>query len=346
MKDPLRFAVIGAGAIAGAYESAFARMRDARITAVCDVRKDAAEAFGKRVGCAVYTSVESLAVREEVDAVVICTPPVTHEAVARAFLERGVHVLCEKPLATTVSSAMRMLAAAERGNAVLTMASKFRYVDDVRMARSLLRAGGIGDLIFVENAFTSRVDMIRRWNSDAAISGGGVLIDNGTHAVDILRYFLGNLRAIQTIELRRIQPLTVEDTVRLYVRNEDGVMGASDLSWSIDKELETFLRVYGSEGTILVGWHESKYRRRNDKEWRVFGSGYDKVRAFQNQLTNFCDAIRGRAELAITPEDALASVEVITAAYMALQRTHWQSIGTRIEEVSFVAPAVVAVEAS
>lgn len=323
---PLSFAIVGTGTIAGAYEAAFKTLEHARVTAVCDTRPSAAEAFAHRIGCDAFASVESLALNGAFDAAIVCTPPATHESVAIALLEHGKHVLCEKPLATAVSSAWRMLESARRNDRLLTMASKFRYVNDVRKARALARAGGIGELVLVENAFTTRVDMRNRWNSDAELSGGGVLIDNGTHAVDILRYCLGNLRDVQVVEGRRIQGLPVEDTVRLFVHNDDGVMGTSDLSWSIDKEFETYLRLYGSEGTILVGWRESKYRRKGERDWHVFGNGYDKVQAFQDQLRNFCGAIRGEEELAITPRDALASVEVIRAGYAALERMRWEHV--------------------
>ena len=193
--------------------------------------------------------------------------------------------------------------------------------------------------------FTSHVDMSKRWNSNAAISGGGVLIDNGTHSVDILRYFLGNLRDIQIVEGRRMQGLPVEDTVRLFVHNDEGVMGSADLSWSIDKELETYLRLYGSSGTILVGWKESKYRRHGEPEWHTFGTGYDKIQAFRDQIENFCDAVRGDGNLVVTPRDALASVEVIQAAYAALDNARWERIGSQFEDLD-LAPRFAAQMAS
>ncbi len=345
MRLPLRFAIVGTGAIAGAYEAAFRTMTRAKVTAVCDVRQSAAEAYAQRIGCDAYTSPEYLVRYGHFDAAVVCTPPATHEAVSTLMLENGKHVLCEKPLATNVPSAWRMLEAARRNNTVLTMASKFRYVADVRKAHDLAEDGTIGEVIFVENAFTSHVDMRDRWNSNASISGGGVLIDNGTHAVDILRYFLGNLRDVQIVEGRRIQGLAVEDTVRLFVHNDHGVMGSSDLSWSIDKELESFLRIYGSDGTIIVGWKQSKYRKRNERDWQIFGDGYDKVQAFRTQLENFCSALLGEAELLVTPRDALASVEVIRAAYNALERTRWERVGSHKDELELV-PAGQPLEAS
>ena len=346
MNGTIDFAIIGTGAIARAYETAFKTTAAARITAVCDVREDAAAQYGDRVGCAAYTSLDDLLSRGAFDAAVVCTPPASHENVSCRLLRAGKHVLCEKPLATSADAARRMLATARQTGMMLTMASKFRYVGDVRRALRLVQDGSIGDLVFVENAFTSRVDMQNRWNSDATVSGGGVLIDNGTHAVDILRYFLGNLHDIQIVEGRRMQGLAVEDTVRLFVHNDSGVMGASDLSWSIDKELETFIRVYGSDGTILIGWSESKFRRRGEPEWHVFGAGYDKVQAFRDQIENFCGAIAGTEELVITPRDALASVEVIQAAYTALQNARWQRIETQMSEFDITPLESAPLEAS
>jgi predicted dehydrogenase len=333
MKKSVRFAIVGTGSIAHAYEAAFKTYPRAVLCAVCDVNVEAARMFAARIGCEAYACAQDMLASTEIEAAIVCTPPATHEDVSTTLLSHGVHVLCEKPLSTSVESATRMLEASTANGAVLTMASKFRYVSDIRMAKALVDVRAIGELVFVENAFTSRIEMGSRWNADPSVSGGGVLIDNGTHAVDILRYFLGRLTDVQIVEGRRIQGLPVEDTVRLFVRNDEGVMGTSDLSWTIDKEMSTYLRVYGSEGTILVGWKESKYRRSTDAEWTLFGRGYDKIQAFRSQIVNFCEAICGEADLLITPRDALASVETICAAYAALHRSRWESITTRFEDV-------------
>jgi predicted dehydrogenase len=341
----LRFAIVGTGAIAGAYEAAFASSEAAEIAAVCDTNVAAAEAYAARVGCDAYGSVRTLLEGAAFDAAIVCTPPATHESIACELMQAGKHVLCEKPLAVSALEARRMLECGMRSGVILTMASKFRFARDVRKAREIVKDGLIGDLVFAESVFTSHVDMSKRWNSNAAISGGGVLIDNGTHSVDILRYFLGNLRDIQIIEGRRMQGLPVEDTARLFVHNDEGVMGSADLSWSIDKELETYLRLYGSSGTILVGWKESKYRRHGEPEWHTFGTGYDKIQAFRDQIENFCAAVRGDGNLVVTPRDALASVEVIQAAYAALDNARWERIGSQFEDLD-LAPRFAAQMAS
>jgi predicted dehydrogenase len=103
-------------------------------------------------------------------------------------------------------------------------------------------------------------------------------------------------------------------------------MGNVDLSWSINKELDYYIRIYGSQGTISVGWKESKYRQSSGQDWVVFGKGYDKVQAFRSQIDNFSKAILKQEALLITAEDAIASVAAIEAAYSALNQSRWTPI--------------------
>jgi predicted dehydrogenase len=325
-KDKIRFGLIGAGAIARAYVQAFQDCEDAVLAGVADVRAEAAAELAAPLEVPSFTSHEAMCDAVEIDAAIICTPPVTHHNLVLDLVGRGVAVLCEKPLTITVPSAHKMIAAAREENVLLSMASKFRFVDDVRRAREIVASGMLGEILLYENAFTSHVDMRNRWNSNRAISGGGVLIDNGTHSVDIMRYFLGPLVNLQVIEGRRVQGLDVEETVRLFLRTADNVMGQIDLSWSMNKEQAHYIGIYGSQGTVLVGWQESKYRIGHAGPWIVFGHGYQKVQAFRRQIENFAKALRGEELLAVAPADALASVEVITAAYAALERSQWQAI--------------------
>ena len=144
-----------------------------------------------------------------------------------------------------------------------------------------------------------------------------------------MRYFIGPLAEVQVVEGKRVQGLAVEDTVRIFVRSISGVMGTIDLSWSINKELDSYINIYGSHGTVFVGWKESKYRQSSSRDWVVFGNGYDKVQAFRSQINNFSKAIRGEENLLITAEDALASVEVIEAAYAALRQNQWATVSQK-----------------
>ena len=323
---PLRLGLVGAGAIAQSYAQAAAHSQLIDLRAVADCRVEAANAMAEANRCAAFASADQMAKEMDLEAVLVCTPPVTHREVCCSLLDRGLHVLCEKPLSIDSASAVQMVETAERNEVVFTMASKFRYVSDVTAAKSLVTSGVIGEVVLFENVFAGRVDMTHRWNSNPQVSGGGVLIDNGTHSLDITRYFLGELADVQAIEGHRIQSLPVEDTVKLFARSKSNVLASVDLSWSVNKEQPFFLAIYGSAGTLLVGWKESKYRRSGDSEWTVFGKGYDKVQAFVRQLENFAGAIRGTEPLVVNSSDALASVAVIEAAYRSLAKGAWESI--------------------
>jgi predicted dehydrogenase len=178
-------------------------------------------------------------------------------------------------------------------------------------------------VILVENNFTARVDMRERWNSVPSVSGGGVLIDNGTHSVDVVRYLLGPIVEVLAVEGKRVQSLEVEDTAQLFVRTMGGERATVDLSWTIDKERDTYIDVYGTEGVIRIGWRGSRYRQMSSPAWVPFGTGYDKIAAMTAQIENFCGTLDGREPLRVTVHDALASVQVIAAAYDSLVSCDW-----------------------
>lgn len=333
MRDEvLRFGLVGAGGIAGAYVQAFKGLTTAKLIAIADARPDAARELAVQAGCHSCDSYKSLAQEWDLDAVIICTPPSTHAEIALHFIESKIHVLCEKPLSIDSKSAELMLSAAKKAGVRMTMASKFRYVEDVIKAKSIVRSGILGEILLVENSFSSKVDMSKRWNSNPGISGGGVIIDNGTHSVDIMRYFLGPLEEIQVIEGKRSAGLVVEESAQIFVKSRTGVLGRIDLSWGINKEQESYLNIYGSQGTVSVGWKASKYKQAGSKDWIVFGHGYEKVQAFRSQIENFCMSIWGEEALLITPADAMASVEVIEAAYIALEQSRWISVNKELFE--------------
>jgi predicted dehydrogenase len=322
----LRLAIVGAGRIASAYAEIVNGCDLVEMVGVADQDPLAAKRLAHELDCDPFDTHLSLVEAARPDAVILCTPPVTHPDITIDLLHERISVMCEKPLATSSSEARRMLAVAASSNAILTMASKFRYVEDVMAARDLVHAGQIGDLILVENTFASRVDMADRWNSDAATSGGGVLIDNGTHSVDLVRFILGPISEVMAVEGRRIQGLAVEDTAQIFLKNVDGARATIDLSWSLNKEREWFLEIYGSAGTIQVGWARSRYRLEDSGEWVELGAGYQRQQAMRDQVKNFAAAIVNGEKLRIDATDAIASVEVIEAAYRSLQHDGWVGV--------------------
>jgi predicted dehydrogenase len=328
--DVVRFGLIGCGRIAQSHLQALATIPEARLTVAVENRKPAGEAVAEEYKCALYADHSDPKIAEQVDAVIVCTPPNLHHDIVRHFLERGVHVLCEKPLTIAAQEARDLVAQARDRELVLMMASKFRYVDDIIKAKAIVESGILGRIILYENSFCSKIAMGDRWNAVKGVSGGGVLIDNGSHSADIARYLLGPIMDVQAQPGLPTQGLDVEDTVRVQFLTQGGVIGTFDLSWSITKETPHYVQVFGSEGTLQIGWSGSKYRQDGSSKWVPFGTGYDKLKAFSRQLQNFIGCLKGREAPVISAEDSMASVQVIETAYRSASRNNW----LRVDQVA------------
>lgn len=325
---PVRLALVGAGGIAQAYAELLGDCSFAVAVGVADVDPAAAERWAAKVGCPWYTDPAAL-LTVAPEAVVICTPPATHAALAELFTSHGVAVLSEKPLSVDQPTAFAMLESAVRHDALLAMAAKFRFCTDIRRTAALIEGGELGDLRLIENTFTSRLDMRNRWNSRRPLSGGGVVIDNGTHSVDLLAWLCGPIVEVLATEQARPAGLEVEDTARLQLRTERGIDATVDLSWSIDKSLDDFLRVFGTEGEARVGWRSSAWRRYGG-EWEPLGTGYSKLEAMGGALEQFCRAVRGLEAPAVGATEAVASAAVIDAAYRSLANGGWATVATAV----------------
>jgi predicted dehydrogenase len=326
--DVVRFGIVGCGRIAQSHLQALGTLADAKLTAAVESRRPAGEAVAAEHKCALMSDYRDPALLGLVDAVIICAPPNLHHDIARHFIERGIHVLCEKPLTIRSADAQDLVKLSAQKDVLLMMASKFRYVDDIIKTKAIIEAGILGRITLYENSFCSKISMADRWNSQKEVSGGGVLIDNGSHSADIARYLLGPIVDVQAQLGIPSQGLQVEDTVRVQFMTKGGVLGTFDLSWSITKDSKNYIHVFGSEGTLQVGWKGSRYCQDGSSKWIPFGSGYDKTKAFANQHANFIGTLKGTDKPIITAEDSLASVQVVETAYRSASRNNWLRIET------------------
>lgn len=341
MVPKVRFALVGAGAIAREYACVFAECETAELVAVADLDLEAAARIADGFGCRIFDSHASLLRAGGFDAALVCTPPSMHAFISLDLLRCGIHVLCETPLSIDVASARRMLHVAERIGVQLTMASKFRHVGDVIQAKALISSGLLGEVLTFQNSFASNMEMAATWRAKPSISGGGVIFDTGIHSVALLRYLCGPITAIAAYEGARVQELAVEDCAHVVARTAAGVLGSIDLSWSCALESEHYLRIYGTDGAIMLGWTRSRFRHGSNPAWISFGSGYDPHAALSAQVDNFCRSLSGEEPLMTGPEDGLASVQAIAAAYRSLRCDRWVSIDAQTGEL--VTPELAAV---
>jgi predicted dehydrogenase len=325
MSVPLRVAIVGAGRIARVHADALEGSSEARLVAIADPRWEAARALSLETGCPAYGSAEEMIERERPEAAIVCTPPNYHAAVTQYLLGEGIHVLCEKPLARELGEAKAMIGAACLSGCRLVLAAKYRFVPGVGLARKLLLAGSLGDPQRAEITFAQKVEMKGNWYADPKVSGGGVMADNGPHAVDLLRFLFGPVEAVHVVEGPRPQGLAVEESVEIQARAGEGVMARIHLSWNVGGG-ETYLTVHGTEGTLELGWKGCRCRTPGAEEWTPLAPGYDRAQAFRALHQSFVLAAQGLGEPEGSPDDALATATVVAAAYASLERGDWVEV--------------------
>lgn len=318
----MRIGLIGLGRAGGVHFDAWKLVKGSQVTAVCDP-SSVARKRARDLGIATYTNPSVMLEKADLDAVVIAAPPADHADLATQCLERGLHVLCEKPLALTTWDALKMLQTASRRRRVLLLATKFRHVPELATARDLIAAGKIGDPVAFEVSFCSPVDMSRRWNSQRARAGGGVIIDNGCHAFDIVSYLFGTVTRVQANLHKSQQRLSVEDGATIQVRAGDGIVGKLDVSWSLSTGRDSYVAVYGSKGVIEVGWRTSRVKYGN-QDWESLGGSYDKIDAHRRMLTCFVESCEGTGTPWISTVECLRTVAAVEAAYRSIHSGGWE----------------------
>jgi predicted dehydrogenase len=322
-REPIAIAFLGAGHM-GRRHAAAARQLEAagrcRLVGVADTCGERAHSLAAELGVAAFHDSSALLHGAAPELVVVATPPVRHAQHVVACLERGTHVLCEKPYAVSGDEVAAIAATRRDAGAVLApMASKYRYDRAVRRARSLVDEGAIGTLRSLRIRFAQDVDMSSRWNARPEISGGGVLMDNGPHAFDLAHLFLGPLASISARRGEGAGALAVEDSVHLSAVAARGGTFEAYLSWSDATHAPYFLELSGSAGTLEVGWNDSRLTRDDTADSVSVGEGFDGPGAIRAQLDDVLRAIETGTRPQGTFDDAMANVMAIAAAYRAME---------------------------
>lgn len=194
------------------------------------------------------------------DAVVIAAENSRHRALVERAAAAGVHVLCEKPLATTVEDAITMREACERAGVILMVAYPVRFAPSVREAVADLRSGRLGKVLGVTGINNGKLPQDRAWFTDPELAGGGALVDHVVHCADLLDELLGeraeSVRAVSNGILHAQRDLEVETGGLVTIQYPSGVIATIDCSWSWPMSSATWggltLQIVAERGTVTV----------------------------------------------------------------------------------------------
>jgi len=347
----VRFAVVGCGVIGALHAEVLAANPDTALGVLVDTDHAAAEAVAARVGGAVpvTTSLDEALARDDVDAVAICVPSGGHARIAVAALEAGKHVVVEKPVDVTVEAAAPIVtaAAASPAGTVATVISQHRFDPASVVVHDAIEAGRFGRI-------TSAVATVSWWRSQAyydsgawrgtwELDGGGALMNQGVHTVDLLLWFLG--RPVEVMALTGLlahERVEVEDTVAAVVRFESGALATLHATTAAYPGLSVRLQVLGDAGSAVID--DDRLRYFHSKELATAEAAGDAgVRADQGdrsdqtalvlpeepgadpanpmftgharQYRDIVEAIRTGRRPGVTLEDALLALATVRAVY-------------------------------
>jgi len=328
----LRVALLGCGDIGVNNATALAVAPNAELVACFDPSARLSTSVARRFGAEVAPTAEALLARTDVDAALLAVPHHLHAPLALQAAEAGKHVIVEKPLADTLAAAMQIAAATEAAGVVLSVCFPYRYEPAVQVARSLIESGALGRFsgshtrLFSDNSpvywaggYSGRSHS--DWRSSKAKAGGGVLIMNLSHYIDLVRYLTG----VEALEVSAVMKASdhedsVETAVTVGVRYEGGatgsVVGGTDMRGILSREL----RLWGSDGHLAIEPEPRIYTQRaidglRPGRWHSFGRLPGSALTRATYFSRLASALDAREPPEVTAGDGLAVQSFIEAAY-------------------------------
>ncbi len=324
----LRVGIVGCGGIARAHLAGYNSAANADVVYVYDVSRKAAQQFAAECGAQVAASPEDMA-GAGLDAVSVCTPPATHLQVCKPFLGAGVPVLCEKPLEADARTAARLeVAVRARGTPFMT-AYCHRFHPAIVELKALIDAGRLGKPLFFRNIFGGYFELKGNHRARPALSGGGSVIDNCSHSVDLFRHLAGEPTEVQATTGNVLQRAAVEDFGVLLLGVRGKVFGEITSSYSL-KVCGNWVEWYGTLGTALVSyWNPGQpdlvYRLAGESEWTIVDCSAHPDR-FSAEVAHFLDCVQTGARPLVTAADGYRASRVIDAAYRSAKTGRRQSL--------------------
>jgi predicted dehydrogenase len=328
--DPIRFGLVGAGAISTQHVEAIESVSGARLAAVASASVERARTLGERLGVPWTTDIAALVGRDDVDAVAISSPSGLHAEQALAALRHAKHVLVEKPLALSNDDARAVVDEARRRGLVAATVSQRRFEPVVRAVREAVVAGALGRIVLIvaEGLYhrpQSYYDSAH-WRGTIALDGG-VLMNQAIHTIDLMRWIGGPVQRVSAHVATVSHAMEAEDVATVSLRFESGALGAILATTCEPTERPTELRIDGDRGHIrLVGEEVAEWQvpdrpapvvatdaaaaaAGGPATWGTNATGYIR------QYTDFVAAIREGRAPQVTAADGAAAVEIVLASY-------------------------------
>ena len=329
MKETVKFGILGCGAIADYHAKAIMSLKNAELVGVSDNNSERAAMFAKIYGIKTYTDYDEMLADSEIDAVCICTPSGMHAQNSLEALAAKKHVVVEKPMALTTADADKMIRACKESGCILTVICQLRFSDGVRKLKALIEEHAFGTLglcdLYMKYWRSPRYYGGSSWRGTRQMDGGGALMNQGIHGVDMLLYLLGDAKLLSAKVKTLYHDIEVEDTAVAMLEFENGALGVIEASTCSHPGFARKLEICGSRGAAIL--RESEIEKlvidervlAESENMDVRGTASDPAAMsfllHAKQIDNFINAVLGREQLLIDAEEGRRAVELIEKIY-------------------------------
>ncbi len=327
----LRVGIVGCGNIFTMHSTSADYLKNAELVGVCDIKKDRADKAAAKYGCKAYYDYEEMIDKSNIDVVHVCVPHYLHPIISRYAIEKGVHVLCEKPMSIKYEDAVRNVELAEKNNVTYGIIFQCRFNDSAKLVKEKIADGTLGKILSARVVLTwckpDEYYSLSDWKGTWEKEGGGVLIDQAIHSVDLANWFIDDeVESVQAhLSNRGHSIMEVDDTAEGFIKYKNGAtLGFWAMNnYGCDDPIE--IRLCCENGKVTMDYDHAEIVLNDGQRFSVettvdpdvvYEDGKD-YWGFQHirEIADFYDAVENNREPMISGREALKIQKLICDIY-------------------------------
>lgn len=323
----IKFGILGCGMIANVHAEAISRIPNAELVGVADNNFSFAESFAEKRGVKAFNDYQAM-LSSDIDVVCVCTPSCFHAPNAIDALKAGKHVVLEKPMALSVKDADLVIKASKKAKKLVTVISQLRFSSDIVKVKNLIENGAFGKITLC------KLDMLYyrspeyysscSWKGTLKFDGGGALMNQGIHGVDLLEYVAGDVKRVTGKIATLSHNIEVEDTAVATVEFNSGALGVITASTCVVPGFERKISIFGDKGYVILSENVVEKIMIDGVEKKI--ENLEKVSAasdstnidselHKRQIENLIGAINGENKLVVDACEGKKAVKIIEEIY-------------------------------
>jgi len=339
---PVGIAVAGSGMIAGVHVSALKEIPEAQVVGAWSRSPERAKQFAEQHQIRGYGSFDELLADPAVQAVIVCLPSGYHSEYGIRAADAGKHVIVEKPIDITEARAHALIAACRKAGRQLSVVFQYRFTPAARKVRRALDEGLLGKLIlgdaYVKWYRTPQYYTASPWRGTKSIDGGGALINQSIHTIDLLQWFMGGAKRVSGLVRTSTHAIKAEDLGVAVIEFLNGAVGVIEGTTAVQPGFKERIELHGRKGSITLeggnittwkveGCEESDYV---DAQKVSYGSTSSPAVSHVNHKAQFAEivaAIQAGSASSVSGEEGLKALRIVLGIYESSATGRWEDVG-------------------